>query len=112
MAKQRKKRRGRPQPGESLSLVVLSCWMHGFLWLMTNEDRVRLINHRSGVSLNLNYEDPPDVIKKYSQRLGLLGWGNFPSTYTNPPLTYRAYTGTKDQFDVSDCWSGILAPAG
>src|SRR6516225_9312985 len=55
LAKQRRKRRGRPRPAESLSLVVLSGWMHVFFWLMTNQDRALFIGRRSGVSLNLNY---------------------------------------------------------
>ena len=112
MAKQRRKRRGRPQTAESLSLVVLSSWMHCFLWLMTNEDRPLLVNHRSGVSLNLRSDDPRDVIKKCSRRLGLLGWGNFPSTYKNAPLGYKPFSGTMDQFIVSDDWKSILAPEG
>jgi hypothetical protein len=112
LAKQRRKRRGRPRPAESLSLVVLSGWMHVFFWLMTNQDRALFIGRRSGVSLNLNYDDPPGAIKKCSQQLGLLGWGNFRSTYAEPPLSYKPHAGNRDWFYVSDSWSEILAPPG
>jgi hypothetical protein len=34
-----KKRRGRPKDAKPVSLVVLQFWIHGFLWLLSNEDR-------------------------------------------------------------------------
>jgi hypothetical protein len=107
-----KRRRGRPIAStESLSLVVLSGWMYLLLWLMSREDRARLIGHRSGVPLNLRSTDPRDVVKKCSRRLGLLAWGDFPSTYKTAPLNYKPVSGPTDEFIVSDLWTSVLAPA-
>jgi hypothetical protein len=106
-----KRRPGRPRAAKPVSLVVLQFWIYGFLWLLSNEDRARLIDHSLKYPLNLRSKDPPGLVKKCSERLGLLGWADFPSTYKSEPLSYKPYVGTTDQLIVSDQWEDIFAPA-
>jgi hypothetical protein len=108
---QQRKRRGRPKVPQSLSLLVLQYWIHGFLWLLSRNDRASLINHRLENTLDSRSKDPLSLVKQCSERLGLLGWSDFPSTYRSEPFIYKAFSGATDYFEVSDRWEVIFSPA-
>jgi hypothetical protein len=65
-----------------LAMAVLSAWLHGFLWLLSSQDRLALIEQfgfRGKVTLR-----GLEICRK---RLGLKGWADFgPDHYPQAPF--------------------------
>jgi hypothetical protein len=70
---------------------LICCWLHLFLWGYSNEDRlqilVRITAMYPGTEQWKNVKLKSGLIKKTAERLGLLGWSNFPQTYRKPLWT-------------------------
>jgi hypothetical protein len=84
----------RDKPGLNrlgLTYWLLCGWLHLFLWGCSNEDRLQILVRITAMypptqerrTINLN----AGAIKKAAERLGLLGWSNFPETYRKPLWT-------------------------
>jgi hypothetical protein len=79
----------------SLDAWILSCWTHHGVWAFSNNNRPLVL----GVWLErIALEFPEcrsfgalssaDAFRQRIVRLGLIGWGAFPSTYSEPPLEF------------------------
>jgi hypothetical protein len=55
-----------------LSMALLSAWLHGFLWLLSRQDRLTLIE-RFGFKRKVTL----DGVELARKRLGLLSWADF-----------------------------------
>jgi hypothetical protein len=92
----------------SLDEGILTCWIHGGLWLFTNEDRMRIMHVcLRGRFLAL---DLPDAFRKRCKRLGVIGWNGFPSTYHDAPLRYNPGADPSAQVLIGQPWKDIFLP--
>ena len=102
-----KRPRGRPKAKGLLYSILLSGWLYAGLWLMTNDDRVKFIEHALGFPVETKSGLPDERVMKAVQRLGLLSWWDFPDTYLEAPVKYELYRNKEAQFGFIDRWIGL-----
>jgi hypothetical protein len=83
-----RRRAGRPHNARSLTAVLLSMWLHGFLWLLSNEDRARMIEHVIGFDFDSCPGSEAEAVKVTIKRLGLIGWSAFTTGVPRPPMRF------------------------
>ncbi len=94
--------RGRPKADPDGDFELLSAWMHCGIWLLSHEDRALCMQ------LLFRHETPlTDALRKRCQRLGLLGWNDFPKTYHQAPFAYSECEGEVG-FRIAPCWKHLL----
>ena len=99
-----KRPRGRPKAKQPLYSVLLQGWRHLGFWLMTNRDRVKVIQDVLGFRIVSVPKLPEERIMKAAQRLELLSWSDFPDTYQEPPLKIITYQSGRVDFLFTDRW--------
>jgi hypothetical protein len=104
IANARKRPRGRPKAKEPLYPLLLQGWRHLGFWLMTNTDRVKVIQDLLGYRIVNASGLPDERITKAAQRLELLSWSDFPDTYQEPPLKITTYQSGRVDFLFTDRW--------
>jgi hypothetical protein len=81
-----------------LAMSLLSAWLHGFLWLLSSQDRLTLIEQfgfRGKVTLK--------GLEISRKRLGLKGWADFgPDHYSQAPLKLDCSDDQEFRFILSD----------
>ena len=76
------KRRRRVYQRKHLATALLSAWLHGFLWLLSTQDRLTLIE-QFGFKKKVTLKG----LEMSRKRLGLKGWADFgPDHYPQAPL--------------------------
>jgi hypothetical protein len=106
-ASAQKRPRGRPKAKGSLACRLLQSWLHVGLWLMTNDDRVKFIEHGLGFRIRSTSGLPDEWVMKAVQRLALLSWWDFPATYLEAPVKVTLYRNNELQFLFPDRWPGL-----
>ena len=72
-----RRRPGRPLKEYSLRTAILSLWLHGFLWIMSNPHRALFLEKFANDSFEGCYGEKAEAVKTMVRRLGLVGWSAF-----------------------------------
>jgi hypothetical protein len=72
-----RRRPGRPLKGGSLRTVLLDLWLPAFLWTMSNQHKVWLLEEVANYSFGGYYGDKAEAVKIMVRRIGLIGWSAF-----------------------------------
>ncbi len=86
---------------------ILTCWVHGGLWLFSNQDRYRLLSALLGQG-SKELLKSAEAFRKRRDRLGLIGWNTFPSTYRVAPLCYHPSEQGSPPIWVDAAWKDIF----
>jgi hypothetical protein len=78
-----------------LAYPILRGWLYGFLWGLTNPDRATLLEHGYGVEIKSS--NAAALIKKTVERIKLIGWSDFPQSYSRSPLIARLWSKKGEQ---------------
>ena len=82
------KRRSTPSSTrQSLRFYVPVAWTYGFLWGLSNIDRVEALRRLYGVEIRSPHGDESEVIRKTIDRRKLKSWSDYRDTYGKPPLS-------------------------
>jgi hypothetical protein len=107
IASARQRPRGRPKAKGLLYSFLLQSWLHAGLWLMTNDDRVKFIQHVLGFRILTASGLPEERVMKAVQRLALLSWWDFPDTYPEAPVKVTVYRNNEVRSLFTDRWLGL-----
>ena len=94
----------------SLDNWITVCWVHGGLWLFSNEDRRRLLSVWLQPEAECVALSSTEAFRKRCGRLGVIGWNGFPSTYRVAPLHYNPSENISTQVWVEEAWKDIFLP--
>jgi hypothetical protein len=75
----------------SLSYHVLSSWTHGFLWGLSNEDRVDVLRRLYGVAIDSTAGGESEALRKAIGRLKLKSWSSFRKVHSKPPFLLNLF---------------------
>jgi hypothetical protein len=70
---------------QTLPFYILAWWIHGFLWGLSNEDRVDVLRRDCGVAICSAVGEESEVVRKTIARRTLKDWFDYRDAYSRPP---------------------------